>query len=92
VRLLHVCEVCGKTEILTPEEAFDQGWDYPPVMGTFGVISPRTCGNCAIDGTLWWDLNAGMRIEDLNMKQLETLRRIMQEPESIMIREDDSRE
>ena len=92
MRLLHVCEVCGKTEILTPEEAFDQGWDYPPVMGTFGVISPRTCGNCAIDGTLWWVLNAGMRIEDLNMKQLETLRRIMQEPESIMIREDDSRE
>lgn len=92
MRLLHVCEVCGKTEILTPEEAFDQGWDYPPVMGTFGVISPRTCGNCAIDGTLWWALNAGMRIEDLNMKQLETLRRIMQEPESIMIREDDSRE
>ena len=24
MRLIHVCEVCGKTEVLTPEEAFEQ--------------------------------------------------------------------
>ena len=29
-KLIHICEVCGKTEILTPEEAFNEGWDYPP--------------------------------------------------------------
>ncbi len=30
VKLLYVCESCGKTEIMTPEEAFEAGWDYPP--------------------------------------------------------------
>ena len=40
--LLHICEVCGRTEVLTPQEAFDKGWDYPPMMGSFGVVSPRT--------------------------------------------------
>lgn len=29
MKLIHICEVCGKKEILTPEEAFEQGWDYP---------------------------------------------------------------
>ncbi len=29
-KLLHVCESCGKTEVMTPEEAFEAGWDYPP--------------------------------------------------------------
>ena len=24
-KLIHICEVCGKTEILTPEEAFNDG-------------------------------------------------------------------
>lgn len=37
----HVCEVCGKTEDLTSEQGFEQGWDYPPRMGIFGVVSPR---------------------------------------------------
>ena len=26
-KLIHICEVCGKTEILTPEEAVNEGWD-----------------------------------------------------------------
>ena len=37
-KLIHICEVCGKTEILTPEEAFNDGWDYPPRMGGFGIV------------------------------------------------------
>lgn len=53
-KYIHICEVCGKTEILTPEEAFEDGWDYPPKMGAFGLVSPRTCGNCGIMDTLWW--------------------------------------
>lgn len=36
----HICEVCGVEEILTPAEAFDLGWDYPPRMGQFGVVGP----------------------------------------------------
>ena len=27
----------SKTEILTPEEAFNEGWDYPARMGRFGI-------------------------------------------------------
>ena len=44
-KLIHICEVCGKTEILTPKEAFNEGWDYPPRMGGFGIVGPRTCGD-----------------------------------------------
>ena len=36
--LIHICEVCGKTEILTPDEAFNDGWDYPPRMGGFIIM------------------------------------------------------
>jgi hypothetical protein len=36
----HICEVCGVEEILTPSQAFDVGWDYPPRMGQFGVVGP----------------------------------------------------
>ncbi|MGB3353729.1 MAG: hypothetical protein WBB00_13270 [Mycobacterium sp.] len=39
----HICEVCGVEEILTPGDAFDLGWDYPPRMGQFGVVGPRCC-------------------------------------------------
>ena len=51
-KLIHICEVCGKTELLTPEEAFNEGWDYPPRMGGFGIVGPRTCGDCPINLTV----------------------------------------
>lgn len=88
-RLIHVCEVCGKTEILTPDEAFEAGWDYPPRMGCFGVVSPRTCGDCPIDRTLYWALMTGeiKNREDLSEKQKETLDRILNEPYSIIPKE-----
>lgn len=35
-KLIHICEVCGRTEIMMPEVTFEEGWDYPPRMGTFG--------------------------------------------------------
>lgn len=28
MKLKHICEVCGRAEILTPEEAYRAGWDY----------------------------------------------------------------
>ncbi|GMK39084.1 hypothetical protein PCCS19_21380 [Paenibacillus sp. CCS19] len=86
MRLRHICEVCGKEEILTPEEGFEQGWDYPPRMYQFKSVSPRTCGGCGIDRTLWWALIVeGKQPADLNEKQLQTLNRILHEPESIMV-------
>ncbi len=58
VQLKHICEVCGVEEILTPKTGFEAGWDYPPKMGAFGIIGPRTCPNCPIDETVWWAISA----------------------------------
>jgi predicted RNA-binding Zn-ribbon protein involved in translation (DUF1610 family) len=83
--LRHICENCGKDEILSVEEGYKQGWDYPPKMGAFGVISPRTCGNCGIDTTLWWELQANKTpFEQLSEKHKKALERILSEPDSIM--------
>lgn len=84
-KLIHICEVCGKAKIMTPEEAFNEGWDYPPRMGSFGVISPRTCGDCNMTQTLWWALvQDNKKIKDLTPEQLIVLKRIQNEPASIM--------
>jgi len=81
----HICEVCGRTEILTPEEAFNAGWDYPPRMGAFGIVSPRTCPNCPMMDTVWADLVLRHKTpEELTEKQVETLLRIISEPDSIL--------
>ena len=88
-KLIHICEVCGKTEILTPEEAFNEGWDYPPRMGGFGIVGPRTCGDCPINLTVWWALVSEKKaVSELSQKQIETIKRIQGEPESIMLKED----
>lgn len=90
MKLLHVCEVCGKEEILTPEEAFEQGWDYPPKMGSFGILSPRTCGDCLMIDTLWFRLlYRNLDINNLSEKDKETLTRILNEPESILVKEEE---
>ena len=88
MKLKHICEVCGKTEILTPEEAFEQGWDYPPRMGAFGVVSPRTCGDCTIEETFWWRLMFHqVNLNELSDKDKEILERIVSEPSSIIVEE-----
>ncbi len=63
----------------------DEGWDYPPKMGSFGVISPRTCGDCNMTKTLWWALvQEKNKIEELSPEQLVVLKRIQNEPASII--------
>ena len=85
ILLLHVCENCGKQEVLTSEDGYKQGWDYPPKMGAFKVISPRTCGNCGIQTTLWWEITSNKTPpEQLSEKHQKTLKRILTEPESIL--------
>ena len=82
----HICEVCGKEKILTPEEAYDEGWDYPPMFGEFGIISPRTCPDCMMVNTVWWKLvQEKIDPKDLSEKDKETLVRIVSEPESILV-------
>ncbi|WP_078315523.1 hypothetical protein [Mycobacterium sp. D16Q16] len=86
--LRHICEICGVEEILTPEEAYTAGWDYPPRMGAFGIISPRTCPRCPMFGTVWAALASDGYTEDmLTDTQRETMSRILAEPGSIMVRE-----
>lgn len=85
-KLIHICEVCGKAKIMTPQEAFDEGWDYPPMMGTFGIVSPRTCGDCVMVDTLWMAIQAGTvkSVDDMTEEQKVILARIQNEPASIM--------
>lgn len=85
--LLHcVCEHCGRDELLTAREAYQQGWDYPPFMGAWGIVSPRTCGHCTIDRTLWWALVVEKKgLSQLTERQREALVRILKEPESVVV-------
>lgn len=79
-RFEFVCEACDKTETLTNDEAFHAGWDYPPFIGSWGIVSPRTCPDCLINMTLWWALAAEGRTPDqLTEKQTQTLARILAE-------------
>ena len=83
--LLHICENCGKQELLSGEEAYKQGWDYPPQTGQFKIVSPRTCGACGIETTLWWELTCNKTpISQLSKKHIQTLQRILEEPDSIL--------
>ncbi len=79
----HYCEVCGKKEFITAQEAFESGWDYPPQIGYFGILSPRKCGDHAITETLYWKaVTSGL--QDLTDEESDTLRRIEGEPESLL--------
>ena len=88
-KVIHICEVCGKAEILTPEEAFNEGWDYQPRKGDFGIVGQRTCGDCPINLTVWWAFVVEKkRVSELSQQQKETIKRIQGEPESIIPEED----
>ncbi len=85
----HYCEVCGKKEFMTAKEAFDDGWDYPPHMGHFGMLGPRTCGNCLLKDTLFWKINTGGGLPivcegELSPREVAVWRRIKGEPESLL--------
>lgn len=89
----HYCEVCGAKEFISAQEAFDKGWDYPPNIGHFGMLSPRTCGNCLIKDTLFWKINTSGKLPivcegDLTPEELVTWRRIKGEPESLLYAEE----
>lgn len=86
--LRHICEVCGVEQILTPAEAYEAGWDHPPRVGRFGVISPRICPSCPSTATVWWALTMdGCTAELLTDAQRATVARILAEPGSIMVTE-----
>lgn len=77
---IHWCEVCGLELLLTPEIAYTLGWDFPPKMGEFGVISPRTCGACGVEGTVWFAMAVKkMTVDGLSDEQYAKALRIVGE-------------
>lgn len=87
-KFIHICEVCGKREILTPREGYENGWNYAPYCYHFKVISPRTCGKCGIEKTAYWAIAAKNKaFDELTASQKETIKRIYNEPESILAKE-----
>lgn len=90
MKLRHICEICGREEVLDSDEAFELGWDYPPRSCSFGTVAARTCPNCTIEKTVWWALAMeGKSLEDLSKRQIEVLTRINNEPLSILPNSDD---
>lgn len=91
----HYCEVCGEKAYLTAQDAFDNGWDYPPHFGHFGLLGARTCSKCLIKDTLFWKVqqqSLPIVFEDnLTPEELVTWRRIKAEPESLLVADDDTR-
>lgn len=85
-RYRYTCEVCLRTEILSADEAFDQGWDVPPRIGVFGVISPRLCPKCPTPDTVWWLVMMECRsAEALTDRQRAAVDRMLAEPESLAL-------
>ncbi len=87
----HYCEVCGKKEFITAQEAFDTGWNYPPHMGHFGLLGARTCKDCLLKDTLHWRVNSEKKVPIpvvvdgmLTPAERITWRRIKSEPESLL--------
>lgn len=87
--LVHICESCGVEKVLTPAEAWNDGWDYPPMMGVFGIVSPRTCGKCDITTTLWWRIINSKKGTPYTLTDADRVvyERITGEPESIRPKE-----
>lgn len=88
----HYCEVCGKKEFITAQQAFVDGWDYPPTFGPFRMLFQRTCRNCTMENTLYMKVmkqKIPIVMEDtLTPEELRTWRRIKAEPESLLSPED----
>lgn len=82
--------MCGVEEVLTPQETFEAGWDYPPRMGYFGVVSPRTCPHCPMVSTVWWALAMDGRPPSAPTGAQRAVNvRIEGEPESIRVADGD---
>lgn len=73
-----LCEVCGKEFHGTNFAAFNAGWDYPPFLGMWRVVSPRTCGDCTIDKTAYWYLMT-QGTENIPENHMATIQRILAE-------------
>lgn len=97
-RFWHICNSCGKREILSSKEAFEQGWDYPGPDGIykdapnhgFRMFAPRKCGDCSIIDSFYWKSLNGKEQIDINEQSIvEMFERVMNEPWSLLTSERD---
>lgn len=66
------------------EEAYLSGRDYLSFMGTYGVVSSRTCPDCPMMETVWTVLMLRkIPYEALTDRQNEVIQRINGEPENM---------
>jgi len=86
VTYVYTCEVCDKTAELTAEAAYQAGCDMPPIMGTWGTVSPRTCDECGIQDTAWFALVSGTKPDQLSDRRKTAIERILTGPESALPR------
>ena len=87
-KMKYICEICGKTDIMTPEEAYQEGWDYPPYMGSYGIVSARTCPLCPMMETVWAALVLEKKsYAELTDQQKNTIKRIQGEPGHMIVEE-----
>ena len=87
----YICENCGRIGIYeNPKQAFKEGWDYPPSMYHYKMISPRTCPNCGIETTLFWAISTAevKKFEDMSVKQKLVFFLITGEPNTIIIHDE----
>lgn len=82
VTLKFTCEVCGAEFVGTSKEAYEAGWDIPPIITPFRVLGPRTCVCCLMDKTLWHKI-VFTKAEDFSDAEFDTLRRILGEPATL---------
>jgi hypothetical protein len=76
----HICEVCELETNITSETAYTTGWDYPPGIGVFGIVSPRTCPDCMMTETAWYALACDKKpYNELTEKQKAAVKRILSE-------------
>jgi hypothetical protein len=75
----YECEACGRVDECPEEEAYQAGWDYPPFVGAWGIVSPRTCPNCLIDQSAYWYLLNRQENDPIPENHVKTLLRILEE-------------
>lgn len=78
----YQCEVCGRVDELTAAGAFREGWDYPPWIGAWGVVSPRLCPQCPTSSTAWWAI-LWQDAKALHERHMATINRILTETDEI---------
>lgn len=82
-RYWHICDACGKRELLSSKEAFERGWKYPGPDGAYRDVIlygfarkrlPRMCKSCSDSGRMygWMQYKfAGMRYDSEWMHGLQ---------------------